>query len=147
MTSQISLESLNLSWVHRILLCSFCLAWNLLPELISRGVGIRMSWVENFLKINKRGETSIGDQRVDECKIAGIGVLKNINVALCRMKNTNLTKESIKILGVHISYNKKIQGELNFIKTIKNIWNVIKLWRMRKLTLEGKITIFKSLVI
>ena len=25
MTSQISLESLNLSWVHRILLCSFCL--------------------------------------------------------------------------------------------------------------------------
>ena len=55
MTSQISLKSLNLSWVHRILLCSFCLAWNSLPELISGGVGIRMSWVENFLKINKRG--------------------------------------------------------------------------------------------
>ena len=59
MTSQISLESLNLSWVHRILLCSFCLAWNSLPELISGGgggFGIRMSWVENFLKINKRGD-------------------------------------------------------------------------------------------
>ena len=55
MTSQISLESLNLSWVNGILLCSFCLAWNSLPELISGGVGIRMSWVENFLKINKRG--------------------------------------------------------------------------------------------
>ena len=64
MTSQISLESLNLSWVHGILLCSFCLAWNSLPELISGGVGIRMSWVENFLKINKRGGTSIRDQRV-----------------------------------------------------------------------------------
>ena len=65
MTSQISLESLNLSWVHGILLCSFCLAWNSLPELISRGVGIRMSWVENFLKIDKRGGgTSIRDQRV-----------------------------------------------------------------------------------
>ena len=54
MTSQISFESLNLSWVHRILLCSL--------ELVARinkrgggGVGIRMSWVENFLKINKRG--------------------------------------------------------------------------------------------
>ena len=57
MTSQISLESLNLSWVHGILLCSFGLAWNSLPELISGGgVGIRMSWVENFLKINKRGD-------------------------------------------------------------------------------------------
>ena len=64
MTSQISLESLNLNWVHRILLRSFCLAWNLLPELISGEVGIRMSWVENFLKINKRGGTSIRDQRV-----------------------------------------------------------------------------------
>ena len=39
MTSQILLESLNLSWVHRILLCSFCLAWNSLPELISGGGG------------------------------------------------------------------------------------------------------------
>ena len=36
---------------------------------------------------------------------------------------------------------------MNFTKTIKNLCNVIKLWRMRKLTLEGKITIFKSLAI
>ena len=63
------------------------------------------------------------------------------------MKNINLTKESIKTLGVHISYNKKIQDDLNLTKTIKNLRNVIKLWRMRKLTLEGKITIFKSLAI
>ena len=32
-------------------------------------------------------------------------------------------------------------------KTIKNLYNVIKLWRMRKLTLECKITIFKSFAI
>ena len=63
------------------------------------------------------------------------------------MKNINLTKESIKIFGVHISYNKKIQDELKFTKTIKNLCNVIKLWRITKLTLEGKITIFKSLAI
>ena len=29
--------------------------------------------------------------------------------------------------------------------TVKNICNVIKLWHMRHLSLEGKITIFKSL--
>ena len=34
---------------------------------------------------------------------------KNVNVALCSMKNIKLTKKSIKILGVHISYNNKIQ--------------------------------------
>ena len=43
------------------------------------------------------------------------------------MKNINLNKESIKILGVHTSYNKKIEDGLNFSKTIKTLWNVIKL--------------------
>ena len=46
-------------------------------------------------------------------------------------KSVNLTKESIKILRVHLSYNEKLQNELNFCTTIKNISNVIKLWRIR----------------
>ena len=79
--------------------------------------------------------------------IAGIGVLKNVNVALCCMKSINLTKENIKVLGVHISYYKKVLDDLNFTKTIKNLCSVLKLWHMRKLTLEVKITIFESLAI
>ena len=59
--------------------------------------------------------------------LAGIGVLKNVNVTLCGMKNISLAKESIKMLGVHISYNKKIQDDLNFTKTSKNLCNIIKL--------------------
>ena len=43
------------------------------------------------------------------------------------MKNINLTKENIKVLGVDISYNKKLQDDLNFTKTIKNLCNVTKL--------------------
>ena len=82
---------------------------------------------------------------LDKCKIAGIGVLKNVNVALCGRKNINLTKESIKLFELHISYNKKIQDDLNFCKTIKKLCNVIKPWHMRKLSLEGKTSIFKSL--
>ena len=84
---------------------------------------------------------------LSKCEIAGIGVLKDANVELCGLKSVNLTKESIKVLGVHLSYNEKLQNELNFCTTIKNICNVIKLWRMRHLSLEGKITIFKSLAI
>ena len=84
---------------------------------------------------------------LSKCEIAGIGVLKDANVALCGLKSVNLTKESFKILGVHLSYNEKLQNELNFCTTIKNICNAIKLWRMRHLSLEGKITIFKSLAI
>ena len=62
-------------------------------------------------------------------------------MALCGTKNINLTKESIKILGVNISYNKKIQDDLNFSIAIKNLCNVIKQWGMREQTLEGKIII------
>ena len=62
------------------------------------------------------------------------------------MKCLDLTKECIKILGVHISYNRKFQDDKIFCDTVKNISNVIKLWCMRHLSLEGKI-IFKSLAI
>ena len=99
------------------------------------------SLIDNFSKVSGLRPN------IKKCEIAGIGVLKNVNVALCGMKNVNLTKETIKILGVHLSYNKKLQDEKNFCDSIKNIVNVLKLWRMRSLTLEGKITIFKSLAI
>ena len=47
--------------------------------------------------------------------LAGTGVLKNINEALSGMKNADLTKETIKILDVHISYNKKLEDDLNYL--------------------------------
>ena len=62
------------------------------------------------------------------------------------MKCLDLTKECIKILGVHVSYNRKLQDDKNFGDTVKNISNVTKLWCMRHLSLEAKI-IFKSLAI
>ena len=61
-----------------------------------------------------------------KCEIAGIGILKSVNVALCGMKCLDLIKECIKILGVHISYNRKLQDDKNFCGTVKNI-SVIKL--------------------
>ena len=66
-----------------------------------------------------------------KCEITGIGVLKNVKMALCGMKHVDTTKETIKTLGVHISYIKKLQDDLNFRDSIKNIVNVIRLWHMR----------------
>ena len=60
-------------------------------------------------------------------EIAEIGTMKNVNVALCGIKNADLTKETIKTLGVHISYNKKLQDDFNFRDSIKNIAYVIRL--------------------
>ena len=50
-----------------------------------------------------------------KCEIAGISLLKDAKVAvLCGLKSLDLTKESNKILGVQISYNKKLQDGINF---------------------------------
>ena len=82
-----------------------------------------------------------------KCEIAGIGVLKGVSLALCGMDCIDLTKKPIKISGIHFSYNKKLETEENFIRHVWKIEKVLKLWRMRNLTLEGKITIFKTLAI
>ena len=37
---------------------------------------------------------------------------------LCGMKFIDLTKNLVKILGIHFSYNKKIENEENFILSL-----------------------------
>ena len=46
-----------------------------------------------------------------KCKNAGIGVLKGVSMELCGMECIDLTKNSVKNLGIHFSYNKKIEDE------------------------------------
>ena len=82
-----------------------------------------------------------------KCEIAGIGVLNGVQVALCGMKCVNLNNETVKILGVHFSYNKNLEQDKKFSDYILKIESILKLWRMRQLTLEGRITVFKSLAI
>ena len=80
---------------------------------------------------------------MSKCEIASIGS----QTAVCGMKNIDLTKDALKINGNSFSYNKAIQNKLNFRTTISKIQAVLKLWRMRKLSLERKIIVFKSLAI
>ena len=79
-----------------------------------------------------------------KCEIAGIGTLKWVNVALCGMKCLNLTKETVKILGVHFSCNKKLAHEMNFQSHIVKIESVLRLWCMRNLTIEGIFSNFQN---
>ena len=63
------------------------------------------------------------------------------------MQCIDSTKNSVKISGIHFSYNKKIENEDNFIKLIKNIEIFFKIWRRRNFTTQGKIEIYKTLAI
>ena len=63
------------------------------------------------------------------------------------MKCIDLTEKAIKILGVLFSYDKNLQLENYFGKTIVNIERVLKMWKRRNLKLKGKIIIFKTLAL
>ena len=82
-----------------------------------------------------------------KCEIAGTGSLKRVEVAACGIKCINLRVNTIKILGIHFSYNNKLNMEKNFLTAISNIQNVLKIRHMSNLTLQGKITTFKMLAI
>ena len=65
----------------------------------------------------------------------------------CGMKYIDLRNETIKILGVYFSYNQEIKDDKNFYNIIANIQGALNLWRIRNLTLEGRIVLFKTLAI
>ena len=70
-------------------------------------------------------------------EIAGIGVLKGVQVAVCGMRCIDLSVDTLKILGTHFSYNEKLKEEKNFYKIVTDMQRVLKIWKMRRLTLEG----------
>ena len=71
-------------------------------------------------------------------EIAGIGVLKGVKVAVCGTRRIDLNNNTLKIIGTHFSYNKKLKEEKKKCKTLTDIQRVLKIWKMRNLTLEGK---------
>ena len=86
------------------------------------------------LKVNK-----------SKCEFAGIGAKNGVQTALSDVTNINLKNESIRVLGVHFTYNEDIFKKKNFIEVVEKIERVLAVWRWRNLSLTGKITIFKTL--
>ena len=78
-------------------------------------------------------------------KLRVIGVLNRVQVALCGLKCVNLNNETLKILDVYFWYNKNLEQDKKFLEYIAKTENILKLWHMRSLSLEGRITVFKSL--
>ena len=76
-------------------------------------------------------------------EIAGIGVLKGVQVAVSGVLCIDLNIDSLKRLGTHFSYNKKLKEKKNVYNIVTDIQEVFKIWQIRNLILEGKIIIIK----
>ena len=68
-------------------------------------------------------------------------------MAVCRMQSVDLTRDAITVLGIYLSYNINLMNQKNYCKAITSIHGILKLWRMRNLSIEGKIVVFKTLAI
>ena len=68
-------------------------------------------------------------------------------MSLCDMKCVNVKNNTIKILGIHFSYNRSLENGENYRIYIIKIEKLLKLWRTWHLTTEGQILIFKTLAI
>ena len=60
-------------------------------------------------------------------------------MTVCGIKCVNVKVNTIKIFAIHFSYNNKLNMIKHFLTTLSSIQNVLKIWLMRNLTLEGKI--------
>ena len=56
-----------------------------------------------------------------KCEVASNGVKKEVKVALYGMKNINRKKNTVKIFGIHYSYNKKLENEKNLKNHIQKM--------------------------
>ena len=79
-----------------------------------------------------------------KCGIAGTGVKKGVKMELCGMECIDLTDGVIKILGIYFSYNKKLKQKNNFLNDGVKFQNILKLRKLRNLTIETRIVLFKS---
>ena len=62
-----------------------------------------------------------------KCEIAGILILHGVQVAICGMKYVNFNNKTVKVLGVHLSYNKNLERDKNFCGHIVKTENILKL--------------------
>ena len=63
------------------------------------------------------------------------------------MEPVDMLCETINILGIHYYYDKNTQKTRNYLGIIEDIEKLLKLWKMRSLTLLGRIAVFESLIL
>ena len=80
---------------------------------------------------------------IGKCEIAGIGSLKGVTEAVCGLKSVDLSNDTIKILGIRFSNNKKIQMKSNFITTIKKYSKFFVCRIHARLLLKGELSYSK----
>ena len=104
--------------------------------------------LRRILKIMKKFEVfSSLKINVEKCEAGWIGKAKNCVTEIISCKWWSITQSTIKILGVHFSYDKKLADKENFCKPIIDGCALLNVWNQHCLSLARKIQVFKVLII
>ena len=88
-------------------------------------------WLTLFFPYFSRLKPSLTKSKTGETR-----VLKGVKVAVCGMHCIDLKIDTLKILGTYFFCNKKLKEEKKIYNTVIDSQRVLKIWKMRKLTLE-----------
>ena len=72
--------------------------------------------------------------------------LENSDFKLCPEKNFKWPHKKVKALGVWLSTDPDLTVSLNYKDKLDKIKTILECWKLRRLSLLGKITVLKSLV-
>ena len=105
------------------------------------------SFTKLFEILNKFASLSGCKINLSKSEAIHIGALKGST--FYPFSNDGLTwkTNSFRYLGINFSLNVKALYELNFIPKLTQIQQIINCWRSRNLSLIGKITVIKSLLL
>ena len=103
--------------------------------------------INRILNIMKTfGTFSSLNASIEKCEVCWIGQYRFRKDRPVKCKLTSFVTSSIKILGVHFSYNKEIADDKNFLDLLSCTRSVLNTLHQRYLTLGEKIHVFKSLI-
>ena len=76
-----------------------------------------------------------------------MSALTRVDLVVYGIQSDDLTRGTMKILGIYLSHSKKLMDQNNYCETISNIHGILTLWRTKSFSIEGKIVVFKTLAI
>ncbi len=107
------------------------------------GILANQKSLEHFLALLAKFEEVSGLRvNIDKTEAKWLGSLRHSRRQPCGIM---WQEGPIKLLGIVLSYNDQEMIELNYSPKVKAIRNTLNMWRQRKLTISGKITLAKSL--
>ena len=110
---------------------------------------VNLTSLTNAIKCFKKFEMCSGLKlNIGKTEIIPIGKVKNSEIILPHhLLEIKVKQGPFKALGIWFSINDKEINELNFNERIINMQKLLNIWKSRNLSLKGKITIIKSLIL